>query len=187
MKLSRIKNMCQATKTAIVYTRRDGKQFISNGTGIWSTDDSLWLNEQAVRCIMEISLEKWDEWIYRDVNYGMPETCAGELQDEMLDDIWETGTEKQLIMTTDVIMIGGTEIRRFDLQETDQMFWAPNKELKTLGEDARMFALRETPDGRRAVAGYDSIFCKGLVLIGGEGVQTEIQRTLRELGEKRVY
>ena len=189
MKLGRIKALCKAREMVELFTRRDGRQFLSDGCGVWLVDDKLQLNEGVIRAIFEISAKKWNEnWHFQDINFGEDEDAENcGLPECLLDDYWTPDSEIELLPTLEKALIAGEEMKLFRTNDgKDRYVWANVEQFTACPDNVIMYALRTAPDTTRAIAVYDDMLMGGLVRLLGTGQQLRIQETLRGLGEKEV-
>ncbi len=188
MKLNRIRTLCKARNHAELYQRRDGKQFLSDGCGIWPVDEKLKLNEAAIQAIFDVPRDKWESgWYYQEFDYACdPDAETKGLPECLLEDVWAEGSETELKRTGARALIGCAEMWMFATQDDRRHIWASAAQLAACPDRIRLYALREAPGGRRVLAIYDDFFCGGLVLINGPGYQREIQETLRELSQRET-
>ena len=189
MKLGRIKALCKAREMVELFTRRDGRQFLSDGCGVWLVDDKLQLNEGVIRAIFEISAKKWNEnWHFQDINFGEDEDAENcGLPECLLDDYWTPDSEIELLPTLEKALITGAEMKLFRTNDgKDRYVWANVEQFTACPDNVIMYALRTAPDTTRAIAVYDDMLMGGLVRLLGTGQQLRIQEMLRGLGEKEV-
>ena len=188
MKLGRIKALCKARELVELYTRRDGRQFLSDGCGVWPVDESLPLNEQVVRTIFEVTQKKWDEdWHFQSIDFAEDddaEACG--LMECMLEDFWAPGSEVELMSTRERALIAGTQMQLFATCDGKKHMWVGTDQFSACSDNVRMYALRTAPDTTRAIAVYNDMFMSGLIRVLGTGQQLEIQRMLKELSEKEI-
>lgn len=189
MKLSRIKALCKAHEIAELFTRRDGKQFLSDGCGVWPVDENLKLDEGVVRTIFEVTRKKWDEsWHFQDIDFTMDDD-AGEcgLPECLLDDYYDPGREVELMPLSEKALINGATMQLHRTCKGEKgHIWATVEQFAACPDNPRMYTLRTAPDMTRAIAVYDDMFLGGLVRVLGTHQQREIQNTLRELSHKEV-
>ena len=189
MKLSRIKALCKAREMVELFTRRDGKQFLSDGCGVWPVDENLKLDEGVVRTIFEVTRKKWEEsWHFQDIDFTMDDdagVCG--LPECLLDDYYDPGREVELLPLNEKALIIGAEMRLYKTNDGKEKYvWANVEQFTACPDNVRMYALRTAPDTTRAIAVYDDMFLGGLVRLLGTGQQLKIQETLRGLSEKEV-
>ena len=189
MKLGRIKALCKARQYVELFDRRDGKQFLSDGCGVWPVDEKLPLTEEVVRTIFEITTRKWSEnWSFQHIRFGEDddaENCG--MPECLLEDFWAPGTETELMTTRERILMMGEELQLFATADGQERYlWASTEQFSACPDNARLFALRTAPDTTRAIAVYDDMFLGGLIRVLGTGQQLQIANTLRGLSEKEV-
>lgn len=189
MKLSRIKALCKAREMVELYTRRDGRQFLSDGCGVWPVDENLKLDEGVVRTIFEVSTKKWNEsWHFQDIDFTMDddaEMCG--LPSCLLEEYYDPGAEKELMVLNERALITGTTMQLFKTAKgPDKYLWANIEQFSACPDNVRMYTLRTAPDMTRAIAVYDDMFLGGLVRLLGTGQQMAIQETLKKLSEKEI-
>lgn len=189
MKLGRIKALCKAREMVELFTRRDGKQFLSDGCGVWPVDENLELDEGVVRTIFEISRKKWEEsWHFQDIDFSA-DADAGEcgLPECLLEDYWAPESETELLPLNEKALITGTTMRLYKTNDGKEKYvWANVEQFSACPDNVRLYTLRTAPDTTRAIAVYDDMFLGGLVRLLGTGQQLRIQETLRGLSEKEV-
>ena len=189
MKLGRIKALCKAREMVELFTRRDGRQFLSDGCGVWPVDDKLQLNESVIRTIFEVTTKKWNEsWYFQHIDFGHDadaENCG--LPECLLEDNWSPGSEIELLPMNEKALITGAEMKLYRTNDgKDRYVWANVEQFTACPDNVRMYSLRTAPDTTRAIAVYDDMFLGGLVRLLGTGQQLRIQETLRGLSEKEV-
>lgn len=191
MKLSKIKALCKAKEMVELFTRRDGRQFLSDGCGVWPVDEKLKLDESVVRTIFEVPTKKWNEsWYFQDIDFSMDEDaekCG--LPECLLDDYFDPGAEVELMPLPEKALINGTQMqlhRTTTGGDNERHIWATTEQFSACPDNVRMYTLRTAPDTTRAIAVYDDMFLGGLVRVLGTHQQREIQATLRILSEKEI-
>ena len=187
MKLNRIKKLCRDSCRVDLYTRRDGRQFISDGVGIWPVDEQIYLTEGSIRTIFDVPLEKWEgDWSYQGFDYGADADAeASGIPESLLDDIGDPGETKFLPRDQRIITPWG-ELMLFRELDGERHLWAPTAQLIACPDRVSYFALRETPGGVRALAVYENMLMGALIMAPGRSMQTEIQEMLRGLSEREV-
>ena len=141
MKLGRIKVLCKAREMVELFTRRDGRQFISDGCGVWPVDEKLRLDEAAIRTIFEVSTKKWNEsWHFQDINFGEDadaEICG--LPECLLEDYWSPGSEVEMLPINERALITGTELKLFRTNDgRDRYVWANEGQFTACPDNVRM-------------------------------------------------
>ena len=191
MKLGRIKALCKAREMVELFTRQDGRQFLSDGCGVWPVDENLKLDESVVRTIFEVTTKKWNEnWHFQDIDFTMDddaEACG--LPACLLEDYYEPAAETELMPLPERALISGTEMQLYRTTtggDKERYIWANVAQFSACPDNVRMYTLRTAPDMTRAIAVYDDVFLGGLVRLLGTGQQRAIQDTLRKLSEKEV-
>ena len=179
MKLTRIKALCKARELVELFDRKDGKQFLSDGCGVWPVDDRLVLNEEMVRIIFEVSRKKWEsDWSFQHIRFGEDEDaeiCG--LPECMLDDFWKSTDEIELTPLHEWAMFAGTEMKLFTTSGPQPRYlWTGTKQFSACPSEIRRYALRTAPDGTRAIAVYDDVFLGGLVRVLNMDAQMEIRQ-----------
>lgn len=187
MKLNKIKKLCRDSCRVDLYTRRDGRQFISDGVGIWPVDDQIYLSEGSIRTIFDVPLEKWEgDWNYQGFDFGTDlDAEAGGITESMLDDIGDPAETKFLQQDQRIISPWG-ELMLYKELDGERHLWAPTAQLTACPDWVSYFALRETPGGLRALAVYENMLLGALIVVPGSGIQREIQEYFRRLSEREV-
>lgn len=187
MKLNKIKKLCRDSCRVDLYTRRDGRQFISDGVGIWPVDDQIYLTEGSIRTIFDVPLEKWEgDWSYQGFDFGADlDAEAGGITEDMLDDIGDP-TENKFLQQDQRIISPWGELMLYKELDGERHLWAPTAQLTACPDWVSYFALRETPGGLRALAVYENMLLGALIVVPGSGIQREIQEGLRRLSEREV-
>lgn len=187
MKLNKIKKLCRDSCRVDLYTRRDGRQFISDGVGIWPVDEQIYLTEGSIRTIFDVPLEKWEgDWSYQGFDYGRDADAeAGGIPESLLDDIGDPAEIKFLPQDQRIITPWG-ELMLFRELDGERHLWTPTTQLTACPDSVSYFALRETPGGVRALAVYENMLMGALIVAPDRSMQTEIQEMLRGLSEREV-
>ena len=189
MKLGRIKALCKAREMVELFTRRDGRQFLSDGCGVWPVDEKLQLDEGVIRTIFEVTTKKWNEsWHFQGINFA-DDPAAGScgLPECLLEDNWMPGSEVELLPMNERALIIGAEMKLFRTNDgKDGHVWANVEQFTACPDNIRMYALRTAPDTTRAIAIYDDMFMGGLIRLLDTHQQRRIQEMLRSLSEKEV-
>ena len=190
MKLNKIKKLCRDSCRVDLYTRRDGRQFISDGVGIWPVDDQIYLTEGSIRTIFDVPLEKWEgDWSYQGFDFGADlDAEAGGIPESILDDVGDPTETKLLPQDERIITLWApwNELRLYKELDGERHLWAPTAQLTACPDSVSYFALRETPGGLRALAVYENMLLGALIVVPGSGIQREIQEYLRRLSEREV-
>lgn len=187
MKLNKIKKLCRDSCRVDLYTRRDGRQFISDGVGIWPVDDQIYLTEGSIRTIFDVPLEKWEGyWSYHGFDFlADADAEAGGITESMLDDIGDPIETKFLPQDQRIITPWG-ELMLYKEIDGERHLWAPSAQLTACPDNVSYFALRGIPGGLRALAVYENMLMGALIVVPGRSMQMQIQAMLVGLSEREV-
>ena len=188
MKLGKIKTLCKNREIVELYTRRDGRQFLSDGCGVWMVDDGFMLDEHLIRVIFEVTAKKWSEkWRFDSYDFEGGE-LAGSVAECLLEDAWSAGSEKELIPLHEYALIAGEELRMFAVRggNESRYIWASAAQFAACPDAADAYMLREAPDGSRAIAVYEGMLMSALVRVPNAENQRLIAQKLRELAEMEM-
>lgn len=156
MKLNKIKALCKAKSSVILYKMPNGRQYISDGAGIYPVDSTIKLTEEMIRVVFEVSPKRWKaDWYYEE--YNGPDEI--DIESDMLSDT-EREDEVPLMLCDTRIVYCGTQLMRFETSDGG-IVWAPAAQFAPL-DGAERYGLRI--DGEcRVVAAYNSPLCCGVV------------------------
>lgn len=188
MKLNKIKRLCAETGRVDLYTRRDGRQFVSDGVGIWPVDDKLHLSEGSIRAIFDVPYEKWEsDWHYQEFDYALDADAeTSGIPETLLDDIAEPGTEIKVIPMHDRAITGWGEMQLYREMDGERCLWCPKAQMAAAPSMVSYFAVREYQGSRRALAVYENMLMGALILVPGQGMQKGIMDWLKDLSGKEV-
>lgn len=156
MKLNKIKALCKAKSSVILYNLPNGRQCISDSVGIYPVDSKVKLTEDMIRIIFEVSPTAWKNNWYFDEYITADEI---DIEPDMLSDA-EREDEVPLIPSDTRIVFRGTQLMRFETRDGSTV-WAPAAQFAPL-DGVERYGLRI--DGEcRVVAAYNSLLCCGVV------------------------
>lgn len=179
MKLGRIKALCKARATAILYDTQDGRQHISDGVGIWPVDDKLRLSEDVIRTIFEVPMKKWEEnWYWQELNSENADVAV-----ELLEEVWPEDREIKLEARPITIDYFGTQLRRFETEDSYSI-WASGAQFTAIEEPER-YALRAKGD-MRVIAAYKGMLCEGVVQTWSRAYAEKVREEILQMATDRL-
>lgn len=177
MKLQKIRKLCKARETCILYDEfreEDGalsRQWLSDGVGMWPVSGLPELKESNLGTLLGLNEKQAEKWVLRE------EALPGHLQGSTGDlEAWESPLKESVLS----VNADGRELLPLWDKE-GRVLWIDRARMEPCWSETAVIVRRET-EGGPVAAVFDGLFLAGL--LRGEALPEDLRRELRDVGSR---